>query len=144
MKQNTTLVTGGTGFVGSYLIPKLSQMILTTRNVERAKQKITAPNSQFLAFDGDLSIDPTTRIDSVVNLMGESVAEGRWTAAKKARIRSSRIDATGKLVDQILQLEQKPKVLVSASAVGIYGDPCLLYTSPSPRDRTRSRMPSSA
>ena len=65
------------------------------------------------AFDG---------VDVVFHLAGESVAEGRWTAAQKARIRESRVLGTRHLVEGISRAERRPRVLVSASAVGYYGD----------------------
>jgi uncharacterized protein (TIGR01777 family) len=61
-------------------------------------------------------------LDAVVNLAGESVGEGRWTDAKKARIRDSRVRGTQALSEAIAKLEQRPRVLVSASGVGHYGD----------------------
>ncbi len=61
-------------------------------------------------------------VDVVYHLAGESVAEGRWTAAQKARIRDSRVIGTRNLVQGIKQVERKPSVLVSASAVGYYGN----------------------
>jgi uncharacterized protein (TIGR01777 family) len=65
------------------------------------------------AFDG---------VDAVLHLAGESVAEGRWTATQKNRIRDSRVLGTRHLVQGIAQAARKPAVLVSASAVGYYGD----------------------
>ena len=61
-------------------------------------------------------------VDTVLHLAGESVAEGRWTTAQKARIRDSRIVGTRHLVQGIAQAASKPAVLVSASAVGYYGN----------------------
>ena len=60
--------------------------------------------------------------DAVVHLAGESIAGGRWTETKKARIRSSRVDLTRSLVAAMAKQERPPAVLVSGSAVGIYGD----------------------
>ena len=63
-----------------------------------------------------------THFDKVVNLMGESIAEGRWTDAKKKRIFDSRVTGTRQLVDGLLATGKPPSVFVSASAIGIYGD----------------------
>jgi uncharacterized protein (TIGR01777 family) len=60
--------------------------------------------------------------DAVVHLSGASIANGRWTAERKAILRSSRIDSTRVLVDAMMHLRQKPRVFVSASATGYYGD----------------------
>jgi uncharacterized protein (TIGR01777 family) len=60
--------------------------------------------------------------DAVVHLAGESIAEGRWTEEKKKRIRESRVKGTRLLGDALANLTQRPKVLVSASAVGYYGN----------------------
>jgi uncharacterized protein (TIGR01777 family) len=60
--------------------------------------------------------------DAVVNLAGASIAEGRWTAERKALLRSSRVDTTRALVIALEKMTARPKVLVSASAIGFYGD----------------------
>lgn len=120
------LLTGGTGFVGRELIKKFDDVSITSRNVERARQRINKDKVKIIQWNPSaevLTIPDETEFDSVVNLMGESVAEGRWTTEKKKRIRSSRVDGTRNLVDGLIQSGKLPKVFVSASAIGIYGDP---------------------
>jgi uncharacterized protein (TIGR01777 family) len=58
----------------------------------------------------------------VVHLAGENIAAGRWTPARKAEIRRSRVEGTRRLCEALAHLPHPPKVLVSASAVGVYGD----------------------
>jgi uncharacterized protein (TIGR01777 family) len=60
--------------------------------------------------------------DAVVNLAGASIADGRWSPARKAVLRSSRIDTTRALVDALAKMNARPRVLVSASATGFYGN----------------------
>src|SRR6266478_5956947 len=60
--------------------------------------------------------------DAVLNLAGASIADGRWTARRKALLRISRIDTTRALVGALAKMNARPSVLVSASAIGIYGD----------------------
>jgi uncharacterized protein (TIGR01777 family) len=76
-------------------------------------------------------------VDTVFHLAGESVAEGRWTVAQKQRIRDSRVLGTRHLVQAIRQASARPAVLVSASAVGYYGnrgDDELTESAPAGRD----------
>ncbi|HZB81722.1 MAG TPA: NAD-dependent epimerase/dehydratase family protein, partial [Rubrobacteraceae bacterium] len=69
----------------------------------------------------EIDTDRLEGIDAVVHLAGESV-EGRWTSAKKARIRKSRVQGTRLLAETLAGLPVPPGVMVSASATGYYGD----------------------
>jgi len=121
-----TLVTGGTGFVGRRLISKLSDPIVVTRNAAKAQAALGGGNGQVLEWDvatPGATLEQPVDCHAVVNLMGESIAEGRWTEEKKKRIRDSRVLGTRNLVDSLVKSGRLPEVFVSASAVGFYGDP---------------------
>ncbi|MHC4848109.1 MAG: TIGR01777 family oxidoreductase [Planctomycetota bacterium] len=116
------LITGGTGFVGQHLVQRLKErgdeVVVTTRNAAKAR-KVLGEGIEALEWDplsGPISVEG---IDGVINLMGENVGKGRWTRAKKRRIRDSRILGTRNLVAGLAA--HPPKVLVSASAIGFYG-----------------------
>jgi len=71
---------------------------------------------------GTIEKEKLSGFDAVVHLAGENISKGRWNAAKKARIRDSRVASTRLLSETLAKLEHKPAVLVSASAIGFYGD----------------------
>jgi uncharacterized protein len=113
------LVTGASGLLGAALVPRLVADGATVVRLGRGP-----------ARPGDLSWDPArgeldaralAGIDAVVHLAGESVAQ-RWTPAARARIRASREQGTRLLAETLARLEPRPRVLVSASAIGWYGD----------------------
>lgn len=119
------LVTGATGFIGQTLVGRLDEPVVLSRDAEKARRKLANPDIPVYAWDPQAGLPPEQAFDgvkAVFHLAGESVAEGRWTAAKKERIRNSREVGTRNLVTAIGQLDVKPEVLVSASAVGFYGD----------------------
>jgi uncharacterized protein (TIGR01777 family) len=116
-------ITGATGFIGRAVSRELAQqghsILALTRRPEAVAGGL-GPGVEAVKWDA-FSPAPLPPCDAVVHLAGESVA-GRWTPAKKARIRDSRIQGTRALVDGIARMPEKPSVLVSASAVGYYGD----------------------
>ena len=119
------LVTGGTGFVGPRLLRLLHKPTVLTRNPERAAGKIGHLAGDIIGWDpleGPPPPESLEGVDLVFHLAGESVAEGRWTTAQKAKIRDSRIHGTKNLISGILQNKDGPKTLISSSAVGYYGD----------------------
>jgi len=121
------LVTGGTGFVGRRFIEQSNEPFIAavSRNPTKARQIFGDAVAEVLPWDwqtGKFQGLAGTAFNKVVNLMGEPIAEGRWSAAKKKRIRDSRVLGTRQLVDGLLATGNPPDVFVSASAIGIYGD----------------------
>jgi len=114
------LVTGSTGLIGSALVPYLTTgghaVTRLIRSGRRADAIVWEPAT------GTIDRAALEGFDAVIHLAGESVAGGRWTAEKKARIRSSRREDTRALVTALTNLAAPPKVLVVASAIGFYGD----------------------
>ncbi|MHC4268680.1 MAG: TIGR01777 family oxidoreductase [Planctomycetota bacterium] len=113
-------VTGSSGLIGSSLISFLSKKDVTISKILRENPD-----------DNDISWKPeggewdsafADGIDGLVHLAGENIASGKWTKAKKERIRSSRVEGTKKLCERILKLPTPPSIFVCASAIGFYGD----------------------
>jgi hypothetical protein len=116
------LVTGSTGLVGSALLPFLKSQGHEVFRLVRSQAK-AGPSEIY--WDPEQGIDDTARLeglDGVVHLAGENISEGRWTEEKKARIRDSRVRGTRSLSEALARLAQPPRVLISASAIGDYGN----------------------
>lgn len=115
------LVTGGTGFIGERLVQALvaggHHVTVLTRRIRHAE---TLPHPVRLITYLD-QIHVSDRFDAIVNLAGEPIANGRWTARKRHRIVQSRVDMTQALERLVQRLDHKPTCLVSASAIGWYG-----------------------
>lgn len=123
------VVTGATGFVGQQVVKALSdrgdQVVALVRSPAKATKQLAslfrvecigytpkAAGDWFAALEG---------ADAVINLAGEPLANGRWTAQRKQEIYASRVVGTQQLVQAIAQCQQRPQVLVSTSAIGYYG-----------------------
>jgi uncharacterized protein len=117
------LVTGATGLIGRRLVEHLPSTVVLTRDPARAQAAL--PQVRAYAWSpagGAPPAEALRGIDVVFNLAGEPVGEGRWTTEKKRRIRDSRVLGTRHLVAGLASNRERPRVLVSASAVGYYGD----------------------
>jgi hypothetical protein len=122
------LVTGGTGLVGSRLLPRLAERFDQVRGLSRrAARPSSGDRTKPIRFQWD-GIDPgheaVAGSEAVIHLAGEPIFGGRLSKARRIRIRASRVDSTRALVRRIgeLEPEARPKTLVCASAVGFYGD----------------------
>jgi uncharacterized protein (TIGR01777 family) len=115
------LISGSHGLVGTALIKALE-----TEGHEIFRLVRHYPNSEAeIEWSPDRYSIQLARIegfDAVVNLAGESIAEGRWTDEKKRRIRESRVKGTKLLGDALANLTKPPKTFICASAIGYYGN----------------------
>lgn len=116
------LVSGSSGLIGSALVPFLTSGGHTVVRLARVE---TDPRGVTIRWDpatGALDGTAIEGFDAVVHLAGEDLASGTWTAAKKARIRDSRVNSTRLLARTLASLARPPGVFACASAVGYYGN----------------------
>jgi uncharacterized protein (TIGR01777 family) len=123
MNPKHILITGGTGFLGqalvSHWLKQNHQLSILSRYPDVARRKLAPQVKVVGGFD---ELADTQPIDAIVNLAGEPIFGARWSVARKEVIRESRINFTLKLIDFMAGLAVKPEVLISGSAIGVYGD----------------------
>lgn len=121
------LVTGATGFIGRALIPLLQReghaVMAWVRSASATRGLLGAdveliPTDQ----DGEALTATIERCDAIINLAGAPLLGGRWTTARRRVLEDSRIQVTRGLVEAIAKARTRPRVLISGSAVGYYGD----------------------
>ena len=120
--MKSILITGGTGLIGKKLISQLDidlyKIIVLTRRKSYIKKGI-----HFMNWDPDnnkLDLTKINELDTIINLVGESIDKKRWTKKQKLNIYNSRIKTTQLLFSKIKELEILPKHIISASAIAIY------------------------
>jgi uncharacterized protein (TIGR01777 family) len=114
-------ITGATGFIGRRLVEALAsaghEVTVLTRDA--AKAATLRPPLRIVTSLAQVPDD--ARIDAVINLAGEPLADGRWTTRKRRKILSSRLRTTRDVVRLMTRLQQRPAVLITGSAIGWYG-----------------------
>lgn len=117
------LLTGGTGFIGTSLVKRLLKQGHALTVVSRNPEKASA------LFGSAVKVWPSvsqwcemTHFDAVINLAGEPIIDKAWTAKRKQALLDSRVGITEQLVSAMKKAQKKPYILLSGSAIGVYGD----------------------
>ena len=116
------LITGSTGLLGSALVSSLAR---DGHEVVRLARSAHPKLENVIAWDPEAGLLDAAALEgmgAVVHLAGENIGAGRWTAERKRRILESRMKGTKLLAESLTRLARPPRCLVSASAVGFYGD----------------------
>jgi uncharacterized protein len=116
------LITGASGLVGSALAAALRAEGHAVGAFVRPPNVAGRDDVAWNPETGEMDLNAAEGVDAIVNLAGASIGEGRWTAKRKELLRTSRVNLTENLVRDLKRLKIKPQVLVSASAIGYYGD----------------------
>lgn len=112
-------ITGSTGLIGSALRAGLEGAGHEVRPLRRGD---AASGGHYDVASGWVAPDALRDVDAIVHLAGASIGTARWTAARRRELVASRVDSTRAFVEAIARMEQRPRVLITASAIGYYGD----------------------
>jgi len=120
------IIAGGSGLIGRALTSSLISTGCEVVVLSRYPEKVSglSPAVRIERWDACTAEGWGSLVngaDVIINLAGESISSGRWTAKRKARIRESRVDAGRAIVHAIEKADHRPRVLVQASGVGFYG-----------------------
>jgi len=122
------LVSGSTGFLGTALIDVLEReghTIVRLVRPDTGRRKASVARAQTVRWDpvgGQFDAAAAEGADALVHLAGASIADGRWNAARKILLRTSRIEATRHLIGALFKLQRPPRMIVASSAIGYYGN----------------------
>lgn len=119
-EPRVVVVSGSSGLIGSELVRRLQRRGDRVRRLVRSVEDRDVGDILWDPASGELDPVELRGVDAVIHLAGEPVGE-RWSSGKKRRIRQSRVDGTATLARALAAVEPRPEVLVSASAIGIYG-----------------------
>ncbi len=128
------LLLGCTGFVGKELVPALLKeghklCIISRKNINNLKINILSDKFKFLKIDlskrqnwsNENLLNNLKESDGIINLIGEPIADKKWTNSQKEEIENSRINSTRFLMETLKKLRINPKVIINGSAIGFYG-----------------------
>jgi uncharacterized protein (TIGR01777 family) len=123
LRMSRLLVSGASGPIGTALLPSLESSGGHIVRLRRGQARNAANDHEHIPWDPGQPISPdaVSGFDAVIHLAGESIV-GRWSPAKKARIRDSRVTGTRNLAQALAQAKEKPAVFVCSSAMGYYGN----------------------
>ncbi len=117
------VISGSGGLVGGHLVPFLRSLGHEVRRLIRGDSAAQAPDAvAWQPANGELDPAALAGADAVVNLNGRGLSDRRWTHTFKDELRASRIESTRTLVTALAAADPRPPLLISASAVGYYGD----------------------
>ena len=116
------LISGSTGLIGTALARSLESSGHSVTRLVRPNSASTLNAIPWDPASGSLDARRLEGLDAAIQLSGENVASGRWSAEQKARIRDSRVESTGLLANALASLDSPPRVFACASATGYYGD----------------------
>jgi uncharacterized protein (TIGR01777 family) len=120
--MRTYAVSGAGGLIGSALTRALKEDGGKVRRLVRREPSEEEREIFYDPIGGRIESGKLAGLDAIIHLAGENVAAGRWTAARKRRIRDSRVLGTRLIAEALAELADPPKLFLSASAIGYYGD----------------------